>query len=114
MRNAVLLIGLLLPLSPGMFRGLIACLPLQCSGGKAEVSLKQACQPRKGSWLSIVSASQDFKTKTQLSTRFSALIENLTLVAHFTVLGKTIQIYVPHTCLKRQLVCLVHHFCSLL
>lgn len=97
-----------------MFRGLIACLPLQCSRGKAEFSLKQVCCPRKGSWLGTVSASQDFEIKTQLSTRFSALIENLTLVARFTILGTTIQIYVLQTCLKRQLTCLVHHFCSLL
>lgn len=97
-----------------MFRGLIACLPLQCSGGKAEVSLEQICLPWKGSWLGIVSASQDFKIKTRLSTCLSALVENLTLVAHITILGTTIQIYVPQTCLKRQLICLVHHFSSLL
>lgn len=97
-----------------MFRGLIACLLLQCSRGKAEFSLKQVCCPGKGSWLGTVSASQDFEIKTQLSTRFSALIENLTLVARFIILGTTIQIYVPQTCLKRQLTCLVHHFCSLL
>ena len=103
-----------MPLSPGMFRGLIVCLPLQCSGGKAEVSLKQVCHPRKGNWLGTVLASQDFKIKTQLSIHFSALIENLTLVARFTILGTTIQIYVPQTCFKRQLTCLVHHFCSLL
>lgn len=84
-----------------MFRGLIICLSLQCSGGKAEVSLEQICHPRKGSWLGIVSASQDFKIKTWLSTRLSALVENLTLVAHLIILGTTIQIYVPQTCLKR-------------
>ena len=57
-----------------------------------------------------MSASQYIKISTRSSILFSALIENLVLIALFTILGMIMRIYVPQMHPESQLM---HSVCRL-